>query len=112
MKTQHTKGEWILVYNKDNHAMIETVRVKAWEDNNLMGDYRGCIIADLTESHGFRKHAFAEANANARLIAAAPELLNACKTVLKCKTNQYGETPELSNDLRTIIESAIKKATE
>ena len=112
MKTQHTKGNWILVYSKGNPTMIETVRVKSWDDNSLMGDYQGCIIADFTESHGLRNHAFKEAKANAKLIAAAPDLLNACVAVLKSKTNQFGETPELLSDLREILEKAIKKAIE
>ena len=37
-------------------------------------------------------------------------LVAACKQVLRDKTNQYGETPELSSDLRKTIEKALRKA--
>jgi hypothetical protein len=46
-----------------------------------MGDYRGCIIADLTESHGNRKHAMEEVEANAKLIVAAKDMLEALMAV-------------------------------
>lgn len=47
-----------------------------------MGDFRGVVIADLRSAHGGRELAFAEAEANARLISAAPELLAALKLVM------------------------------
>jgi len=47
----------------------------------MMGDYKGVIIADLSVGHGGRNHAFSEAEANAHLIAAAPDLLEACNEI-------------------------------
>lgn len=50
-----------------------------------MGDYRGCIVADLSASIGHspegqsRREAIPEMKANARLIAAAPDLLALAK---------------------------------
>lgn len=48
-----------------------------------------------------------EQEANARLIAAAPELLEACKDALKCIRFQYDSCNPCINNL----ESAINKAT-
>jgi hypothetical protein len=69
----HTPGPWVIVDAAD--GAVESIRVEEWKRNNLMGDFRGSIICDLSASHGGRPHAYKEAEANARLIAAAPELL-------------------------------------
>ena len=52
-----------------------------------------------------------EAKANAKLIAAAPDLLEACQKVI---SGGYGCAPsvEFMDNLKKICESAIKKATE
>jgi hypothetical protein len=71
----HTPGPW--EFDKETW----TIRVKEWEHNTQMGDYRGCIVASFDEAHGNREHAFDEAEANARLIAAAPEMYEALKTL-------------------------------
>lgn len=55
-------------------------------------------------------HTSVEQSANARLIAAAPDLLEALETILICKTNDNGETPELSNYLAEQARAAIAKA--
>ena len=78
MKTKHTPGEWIVILHNtdmDNNPRPETIRVKEWCKNNLMGDYRGCIICSFDRSHGERPHAYKEVLANAKLMAAAPEML-------------------------------------
>ena len=69
----HTPGPWGIVY--DAEGMINSIRVQEWGKSNLMSDYRGCIVADFARAHGGRNHAFAEAESNATLIAAAPDLL-------------------------------------
>ena len=70
--------KWELVYNKDvlGDHYIDSVRINEWGHNNLMGDYRGCIVADFTASHGGRKHAYEEAEENAKLIVKAPEMFD------------------------------------
>lgn len=72
-KSKHTPGPW----HFDRETW--TIRVKGYENNDLVGDYRGCIVASLEEAHGERPHAYAECEANARLIVAAPELLEQLK---------------------------------
>ena len=87
METNYTKGEW---YAKEGDIhLIET----------------GKTIALIPYYDKENK----EEAANARLIAAAPELLNCCMDVLRIMdlkptyTNQYQ---------RNKIEDAIRKATE
>lgn len=84
--SKHTPGPWFI----DEDTL--TIRSNAWEASNQMGDYRGCIVADLKPALGAtdqddlsicRPHARAETDANARLIAAAPELLAACERIVK-----------------------------
>jgi len=86
LRPKTTKGKWVLEMSD------LTIRVKEWENNNLMGDYKGCIIADLKPSLGIteqdvengclkednyysylkgtggRQHAFEEVIANANSI--------------------------------------------
>ena len=64
---KHTKGEWTWKQNRGNNYYEHSVFVK----NN----YDGTVIAELS-GDGCTKE---EAKANARLIAAAPALLAACK---------------------------------
>ena len=60
------------------------------------------------------RHQEAEAEANARLIAAAPELLAACKAVIKeaYVSENHGEPPtaEMSADVLEVLRAAIAKA--
>lgn len=106
--SQPTKGEWVIV--RDSDGRPESIRVKSWGDNDLMGDYRGCIIADLTASHGDRNHAVPEVEANAKLIAAAPDLLEALISLKKWvgKLEDWrGVDPPCE-----LVDTAIGKATE
>ena len=74
-----TKGPWIVVYGFDflGRKFVGSVRSMAFGESDLMGDYQGSIIADFTESHSQREHAYKEAGANAHAIAAVPELIGA-----------------------------------
>ena len=95
MKTKHTPGPWAWESRRDSSL------------KNLIGD--GKIIAravDLTDLINFGE----SREANARLIAAAPELLEALEVALETLLEQ----PELVGDadisIRT-IKAAIAKAT-
>jgi len=76
---KHTKGSWFL------EKSDWTIRSKVWGESDMMADFRGVIIADLSVGHGGRDHAFPEAEANALLMTAAADLLEAAKLALeKC----------------------------
>lgn len=94
METKHTPGPWKAVKLDEYTVVIKTDRNHTHE----------CIhIADA--------HIMSGNLANAKLIAAAPELLDAlqmAQRLLKLKIGDlYNKWPEYN-----VIESAIKKATE
>lgn len=73
--TGHTPGPW-MVGNGDVFA-----------EGNRSSDFDDIVICAIGQSGGFRSHEYAvvkahkpEGRANARLIAAAPDMLNALKT--------------------------------
>lgn len=105
---KHTKGNWQLtsvpfeLRNTDSAASIYG------PNSNNNG---ACLIADISRSPGDK-----EAEANAKLIAAAPHMLSKCEEIYHDITIIGDETIE---DLKTMLEaarakalSAIKKATE
>ncbi len=67
-----SKGTWKIA--KDKKGATQSLRTDDFNESNLMGDYRGCIIADFRGAHGYRKHAYKEVEANALLFLAAPEM--------------------------------------
>ena len=84
---QYTKGEW--KFEKSDL----TIRSNDFKNGSQMGDYKGVIIADLKPAlgcdysdnidleHTGRTHAVPQTLANARLIASAPDLYEACKLI-------------------------------
>ena len=76
---KHTPGSWF--FEKSDWK----IRSKEWGKSDMMADFRGVIIADLSRGHDRRNHAFSEAEANALLMTAAADLLEAAKLALeKC----------------------------
>lgn len=82
----YTKGDWKV------DAQDLTIRSNDFKNGTQMGDYRGVIIADLKPALGCdtdlngnavlpcsRDHAYPQTLANANLIAAAPDLVEALK---------------------------------
>lgn len=84
---KHTPGPW--KYLSDD-GTIRATNSETIKTSNLMADYRGAIVADIHYSvngdDGWptlsRKRAIPEAEANAALIAAAPELAEALNNLL------------------------------
>ncbi len=77
MKTQHTAGPWIIQEHKDKNFGIDLTEGK-----------KGKVICNVT-SHYIAEHE--EAQANARLIAAAPELLAALQDLVAISKHPYQE---------------------
>lgn len=111
----HTPGEWYVVFADDGRGnqRADTVRSRAFGKSDQMADYQGCIVCDISEGHGNREHAFQEANDNARLIAAAPELLKMCKNfhaILRHKNISPPMNPGIQEDLEKKLGELIAKA--
>src|SRR5690606_11039817 len=93
----HTPGPWKSEYHgKESHAIIGgSANGRDWT-----------IIAEIHDPVGYVPRS--ERSANARLIAAAPDLLAACKAVLnEIQTN----TEWLDPAVESALEAAIAKAT-
>lgn len=118
-----TPGPWKVIKKKDKFSKricVDSIRTNDFE-SDLMGDYRGCIIADFNKSHGEREHAFNEAERNAFLISAAPEMfksfIDACDMIcsLCIRLNpQHKDCPSCEDldDLRKPIEKAANMSWE
>ena len=105
---KNTPGPWHIEMDHPNGDDTEypmTVRSQEIPKSNQMADYRGSIVCSFKEAHGFREHALEEAEANARLIAAAPDLLEACQIA----SNLLWSTG--MNGVARLVDAAIKKAT-
>lgn len=94
MKTTHTKGEW---------------KVNRLLPNLIEDESRKVIARALREEQGFENQDWDENEANAKLIASAPELLEALTEMLE----SYKMHVKKPNESEYVIkaEAAIKKAT-
>lgn len=112
MKTQHTPGPW---HYADPFRLLQNSkgRGELW----MRGIGNGSVhvgYSSITPATGSK-----EALANAQLIAAAPELLEACKAILECDTasedmgGDWGTTEwcEWVGQAITQARAAIAKAT-
>lgn len=98
METKHTKGPWI--YKKT--GLSENDGEIVGDDNVVVGK----IHLPVTDSSKPETTFY-----NAKLIAAAPELLEACQEVYNTKVKN-SDCPELMGYVIELLENAIKKATE
>jgi hypothetical protein len=100
MKKKYTPGPWTLGKG--------TVRVRTEEDEQG----RTKLIAECyTTNQGIRyPHDFEEREANARLISAAPDLLEALQELLKSLPT-YPVPPSVKNDTIRKARLAVGKAT-
>lgn len=106
MTAKHTPGPWVVRTIDQSLATVET------QD----GEYIICTAAQLRWDDWKTEHA--ERKANARLIAAAPELLEAAKLVLEwyeAEDNHSGtdfyQRMQMCRDSEDAIRAAIAKAT-
>ena len=109
--SKHTPGPW--VYDEENadgdtytiaHSPNYQAAIRSVSDPAVLVDIRRSDLAD--------SRSLEEARANARLIAAAPELLAACQAYLDAEklTNAAAYVRALSETKRLIAE-AVAKAT-
>ncbi len=99
MKTKHTPGPWKL--NHSNFTIEKEGRFASWIEIKKNGK-------TLAEAKGFH-HGIqnVKCKANAKLIAAAPELLEACVIALI-----HLETDEIEKGVQHMLKLAIQKATQ
>ncbi len=90
MESKHTKGEWKLDENPFGERIIYAI------------DSDGDKLAIAKTFHSWKEN-----QANAKLIAAAPDLLVALEQIMYLSAH-----PEEINRIGNIAANAIKKATE
>jgi hypothetical protein len=110
MGTKYTEGKWIVKRSESKPAF------------NIVGTALGrkykiarCPITDFGSKYPeTNKAELTEVEANAKLIAAAPELLEACKKMIQAFNNtpQYWLITDDVMQAENIMIEAIKKATE
>lgn len=100
----HTLGPW-------------EVREDEWRDQKVIAPPGSYALAMVLRQRDIAGVAFYDASANAALIAAAPELLEACKGLLGQLPNLWGDyvtdgkiTVTLNVDVLDDIENAITKS--
>ena len=91
--TEHTPGPWNLSANEDGRTYVEA-------SNDTADD-----IAALLMDHDQQQNA-----ANARLIAAAPDLLAACKAALNTPAMNADEMDPIEIEAVELARAAIRKA--
>jgi hypothetical protein len=100
MKTKHTQGEWKILWG--NYTHFATI--------NADCTHRICAL-EVNEAEKWRIPSN-EQIANAKLIAAAPDLLNACDSVLTAWHNKLSNMHKKEPLYLQQIRNVIKKATE
>lgn len=93
MSTKHTPGPWTMHPRFDDGAEVRALAPVAW-----------CGVASTHGASSSQVIDAAEARANARLIAAAPDLLEACERLLR-----WAGWPHAEKDIE-LARAAIAKA--
>ena len=103
METKHTKGKWV-IYPESNSFVFPGIEAIHESGNFSIV----CVGNDLEGVQGRNKD---EIQANAKLIAAAPDLLEALQELYDFTNNYFGGSPA-GKFARNTAFKAIKKATE
>lgn len=113
-REMHTPGPWKAEYNEDEPAHVVLMDTAIEHTGSYHSHHvwqcDHCLYPDEVEPVLMQQ--FEEAKANARLIAAAPELLAACNLAMQFwYSDQPNDTAE-SVAAKHAIRAAIAKATE
>lgn len=118
METKHTKGEWKIRRLFESPIFIQSEDGREWYTNTF--DIHGetgriiCSVDYMTdvENQGWGKNNYIDLwEANAKLIAAAPDMLEALKEIKRL----YGDRTDYIGEYKNAwekVENTIKKATE
>ena len=94
METKHTQGEWRV-------ETVDNIKILAEDNSNI------CILTHLKH---FKRRDVDEVYANAKLIAAAPELLEFALGLDAWLSFNTEPTREQLKTMRSDLQKAIKKA--
>jgi hypothetical protein len=127
-RARHTPGPWQLIVTDDGHEIrmgSATTNHGSYESQHIVEYDHGCILDDETDEDlsdpSPETRQYMEAEANARLIAAAPDLLAACEAMFTGELADEDEDDERAidfdrfvaafNAVRSRMREAIAKAT-
>lgn len=102
--SKHTPGPWMINYN-GTHGHIKSV----WPDH---AHGRTPTLAMFGNQHRAMSISEDEAIANATLMAAAPDLLEACKAFIALFRDSDMRPEDECHELYGVMTEAIAKATE
>ena len=106
--TQHTPGPWRVKQTGFTYFRDLTILGADWHGEET--PVAAAIVRNALHPYGRADKARAEIEANARLIASAPELLSACMSALRALEDNLQPGP-MDEDAKEGIRAAIAKAT-
>lgn len=114
MADKHTQGEWFVDDYPYRNDQGEITYAKL-QINSKPGDrysVKGIGHADLSAEHGdYFPQTVEEAEANARLLASAPALLQELKSIANADTVEWDDPTEFEAWAKNRARAAIAKAT-
>lgn len=105
MKTKHTAGTWSYYHTDDPDWILVMAGGKA---GRIVANVNGKSCPDLSSAPC---DVVMPAESNARLIAAAPELLGACQAVLRAQQSHRWHVNSDEADPFELVRTALAKAT-
>ena len=114
MSIKHTPGPWYADLRERYTLGGDMVEITLHDENEMVIDQIASIMLETGEDSPDDQRAYREQEANARLIAAAPDLLAACKEMLNEIRAYQGESEfeegSITKSHCDLLKSAIAKA--
>lgn len=104
MNTKHTSGTWEICTKTETQIFIASTEKSARTEQGK-GSYI-CQIKQEREHYGINE----QDEANAKLISAAPDMLEAIKMYLEIERENHGMMPVLLRPITKAMQSAMQKA--